>query len=78
MKGLARRKCVPPRLEVLERLSLAPRQSLTLVKADGRRILVATSGDGGLAFYPLDSGSGSGVRVPVLGRIPLATGRMSW
>jgi len=50
--GRARRR--QPRLELLERISLAPRQSLALVEADGRRFLVATSADGGPAFYALD------------------------
>jgi hypothetical protein len=44
-----------PRLAVLERISLAPRQSLALVEADGRRFLVATSSEGTPAFYPLDA-----------------------
>ena len=43
-----------PRLELVERIALAPRQSLALVEAEGRRILVATSPEGGPAFYPLD------------------------
>ncbi len=43
-----------PRLQLLERITLAPRQSLALVEAEGRRLLVATSADGGPAFYPLD------------------------
>lgn len=30
------------RLELLERITLAPRQSLVLVEAEGRRLLVAT------------------------------------
>jgi flagellar biogenesis protein FliO len=45
---------VRPRLELLERITLAPRQSLALVEAEGRRILVATSPEGAPAFYPLD------------------------
>jgi flagellar biogenesis protein FliO len=44
-----------PRLAVLERITLAPRQSLALVEADGRRFLVATSPEGAPAFYALDS-----------------------
>jgi hypothetical protein len=44
-----------PRLELLERIALAPRQSLVLVEAEGRRFLVATSPEGSPAFYPLDS-----------------------
>jgi flagellar biogenesis protein FliO len=45
----------PPRLAVLERIALAPRQSLALVEADGRRFLVATSPEGAPAFYALDA-----------------------
>jgi hypothetical protein len=48
------RHVAPPRLAVIERVVLAPRQSLALVEADGRRLLVATSVEGGPAFYPLD------------------------
>lgn len=59
----------PPRLEMLERISLAPHQSLALVQAEGRRFLVATSADGGPAFYPLD-----GEPRPALRRAP----RVSW
>lgn len=46
------------RLALLERIALAPRQSLALVEAEGRRILVATSAEGGPAFYPLDEKHG--------------------
>jgi flagellar biogenesis protein FliO len=48
------RRRAQPRLAVLERIPLAPRQSLVLVEADGRRLLVATSPEGTPAFYPLD------------------------
>lgn len=44
----------PARLALLERITLAPRQSLALVEAEGRRFLVATSPEGGPAFYALD------------------------
>lgn len=43
-----------PHLALVERIALGPRQSLALVEAEGRRILVATSAEGGPAFYPLD------------------------
>jgi flagellar biogenesis protein FliO len=43
-----------PRLCLLERIALAPRQTLALVEAEGRRFLVATSPEGGPAFYALD------------------------
>lgn len=51
---LHRRAAEPPRLTLLERISLAPRQSLALVEAEGRRLLVATSPDGAPVFYALD------------------------
>ncbi|MGD0628911.1 MAG: flagellar biosynthetic protein FliO, partial [Terracidiphilus sp.] len=44
-----------PRLAVLERISLAPRQWLALVEAEGRRFLVATSAEGTPAFFALDT-----------------------
>jgi hypothetical protein len=43
-----------PHLALVERIALAPRQSLVLVEAEGRRLLVVTSADGAAAFYPLD------------------------
>jgi len=53
------RRRAEPRLALVERITLAPRQSLALVEAEGRRILVATSAEGGPAFYPLDEHSSS-------------------
>ena len=53
---------LPPRLELLERIPLAPRQSLALVEAEGRRFLVATSAEGGPAFFALDSRQRPAVR----------------
>jgi len=41
------------RLAVLERIPLAPRQSLTLVEAEGQRLLVATSAQGTATFFRL-------------------------
>lgn len=54
LKKLHNRQRTEPRLALLERITLAPRQSLALVEAEGRRILVATSAEGGPAFYPLE------------------------
>ncbi len=54
MARLRARKRAQPRLALVERIQLAPRQSLALVEAEGRRILVATSAEGGPAFYALD------------------------
>jgi hypothetical protein len=44
-----------PRLALVERIALAPRQTLALVEAEGRRLLVAISADGSPAFLALDS-----------------------
>jgi hypothetical protein len=65
--GLAHR--VYPRLALVERISLAPRQSLALVEAEGRLLLVATSAEGGSAFYPLNPGPQ---------RVPQRRSRVSW
>lgn len=43
------------RLLLVERINLAPRQSLSLIEADGQRLLVATSADGAPAFYALSA-----------------------
>lgn len=77
LKAGARR---PARLELLERIALAPRQSLALVEAEGRRFLVATSPEGGPAFYALDERS-SPSRPRPLGNRPAparAAVRVSW
>ena len=55
-----------PRLELVERIALAPRQSLALVEAEGQRILVATSPEGAPAFYALDERSNAARALPVL------------
>ena len=44
-----------PRLALVERITLAPRQTLALVEAEGRRFLVASSAEGAPAFLALDS-----------------------
>ncbi len=49
-----------PSLALLERITLAPKQSLALVEAEGRRFLVATSAEGAPAFYALNTGKGRG------------------
>jgi hypothetical protein len=51
LQGQGRRQ---PKLALLERINIAPKQSLALVQADGRRFLVATSPEGSPAFYALD------------------------
>jgi hypothetical protein len=72
------------RLALVDRISLAPRQSLALVDAEGRRFLVATSQDAGPAFYPLDRSSAlvAGVAHPGMHRAPrnsaITAARISW
>lgn len=56
LRRLRRTNGTGQRLELVERIALAPRQSLALIEAEGRRILVATSADGAPAFFPLDEG----------------------
>ncbi|MFZ0742930.1 MAG: hypothetical protein WAM85_00895 [Terracidiphilus sp.] len=55
LERLRRHPPVQPRLVLLERVTLAPRQSLALFEADGQRLLVATSAEGAPAFYALDN-----------------------
>ena len=57
------------RLEMLDRISLGPRQTLCLIEAEGQRFLVACAGDGNPAFQPLDS---------AMGTVDAARGRTSW
>ncbi len=67
------RRRAAPRLALVERIALAPRQSLALVEAEGRRILVATSAEGGPAFYALDEKARPGARSAARG-----VARVSW
>jgi flagellar biogenesis protein FliO len=60
--GAQARKKRKSRLALLDRISLAPRQSLALVEADGKRFLVGTSPDSGPVFYPLDGAPASMAR----------------
>jgi hypothetical protein len=71
------RRHAEPRLALVERITLAPRQSLALIEAEGRRILVATSPEGGPAFYPLDEPANS--RTPASASVALhGRSRVSW
>jgi hypothetical protein len=67
---LSRRQKQQPRLQLIERITLAPRQSLSLVEAEGRRFLVACSADSTPAFFPIDG------RAARAGARPLP--RVSW
>jgi hypothetical protein len=64
-------KRIEPRLRLVERIALGPRQSLALVETEGQRMLVATSAEGGPAFYALgnaregESGGRIALRKPV-------------
>ena len=61
------------RLELVERITLAPRQTLAMIEADGRRFLVATSAEGSPAFLSLEGGPGRSVAAS-----PRRTRRVSW
>ena len=52
--GLRGERRQGPRLAMVEGIALAPRQSLALVEAEGRKFLIATSSEGAPTFYPLD------------------------
>jgi flagellar biogenesis protein FliO len=54
LRGSSRKRA---RLELLERIALGPRQSLSLIEAEGRKFLVATSAEGAPVFYPLENRS---------------------
>lgn len=54
-KGLAPASGRPrARLALVDRITLAPRQSLALVEVEGRRFLIATSAEGAPAFCALN------------------------
>jgi flagellar biogenesis protein FliO len=55
LNKLRRTRTNEPRLALIEKISLAPKQSLALVEAEGRRFLVASSADGAAAFYPVEN-----------------------
>jgi flagellar biogenesis protein FliO len=76
LERLRRSRRPPPRLELLERIALAPRQSLALVEAEGRRFLVATSPEGAPAFYALDERPCPAVNRPPAAARPAV--RVSW
>lgn len=54
LRKLTSRGVSRPRMAVLERIALAPRQSLALIEVEGRRFLIATSPDGPPVFQSLD------------------------
>ena len=63
------------KLALLERITLAPRQTLSLIEADGRRLLIATSPEGAPAFYALDNAASRAVRTNGLRKSAV---RVSW
>jgi hypothetical protein len=77
LNRLRRNPQAQPRLALLERVTLAPRQSLALVEAEGRRFLIATSPEGAPSFYALDERAQS---APPRPPSPTARpgGRISW
>jgi flagellar biogenesis protein FliO len=77
LNRLERGRSRQPRLELLERITLAPRQTLSLVEAEGRRFLVASSVDGSPSFYPLDGSTGRTGMKRGLSQ-PRVSERVSW
>jgi hypothetical protein len=65
-----------PRLTLLDRITLAPRQSLALVEAEGLRLLVATSPEGAPTFYALGGQATTAARVRPTSS--MASRRISW
>lgn len=64
MKRFRFRSEVAPRLRVVERVRVTPRQALVLVEAEGERLLVATSDGSASVIHPL----GGPTRIQVEGR----------
>jgi hypothetical protein len=56
MKRLRTGKSGRPRLELMERITIGPRQTVALIEAEGQRLLVACAAEGRPAIYPLGSG----------------------
>ena len=56
-------------LVLVDRIPLAPRQSLALVEAEGHHILIATAADGAPAFYPLEERTRQRTRAAVRARV---------
>ena len=52
--GVFQRPAPRRRLDLLERIGLAPRQSLVLVEAEGRKLLIGVSADASPTFYVLE------------------------
>jgi flagellar biogenesis protein FliO len=82
MKMLRGKKAAAARLALVERITLAPRQSLALIEAEGRRILVATSQEGAPAFFSLNDSKSRDER-PRAGahnapRATVRSARVSW
>lgn len=71
---MRRRQGMRPQLRLIERISLAPRQSLALIEVEGKRLLVATAPEGAPTFHPLEPQS----RHAHAARSTVRTGRVSW
>lgn len=75
MRGTAK---TAPRLQLVERITLGPRQTLALVEAEGRRVLVATSPEGAPAFYSIDGAVGVKLGRVLAPARPRSSMRASW
>jgi flagellar biogenesis protein FliO len=58
-----------PRLTLVDRINLAPRQTVALIEADGERLLVASSPEGAPAFHQLRSCASRTSKIPLQGTV---------
>ena len=63
-------------LKLIQRIQVAPKQSLALVEVEGRRLLLATGSDGAPAFFPLEHLSPAGAGPQRASR--MSDRRISW
>jgi hypothetical protein len=78
MTRLGRAQGAKPRMALVERITLGPRQNLALVEADGKRFLVATSAEGGPAFLALDGLGSKDARSRTVAGQTKSAMRVSW
>ncbi|HLY39882.1 MAG TPA: flagellar biosynthetic protein FliO [Terracidiphilus sp.] len=64
------------KLVLLEKMTLAPRQSLALIEAEGKRLLVATASEGAPVIYALDGSIGP--QLPLRSAARRKARRISW
>ena len=69
---LSRRATAIPKMAVLERVNVAPRQFIALIDVEGEKLLVSASQNGSPRFFRLTASRGngrSGERIPIEGTV---------